>query len=149
MPPKRSNKTARVLNLIAKSDNEPSDIEANAQDIINSNNNMSEDAIADLLAKHNEEQNQVKETASEPNTDSNTVLSDDAIAALYAQNSQEKQAENTQTEQTTTKEQTSETSAELPPAPQPVVPILQNVREQESQLEEQICSDLLLSLIHI
>lgn len=142
MPPKRSNKTARVLNLIAKSDNEPSDIEASAQDIINSNNNMSEDAIADLLAKHNDEQIQTNEPVS--NTETNAVLSDDAaVTDLSSQNNQENKSE---TEQSDIKEQPAQTSAELPPAPQPVVPILQNVREQETQLEEQICSELLSSL---
>ncbi len=154
MSPKRSNKTARVLNLISKSDNEVSDVETNTQDTINSNNNMSEDAIADLLAKHdneqNNEQNQVKETTSENLSEttkaSNETLSDDSSDTLFAQNSQEKQPEKTQTEQSDIKEQTSQTSAELPPAPQPVVPILQNVREQESHLEDQICSDLLSNL---
>ena len=141
MPPKRSNKTARVLNLIAKSDNEPSDIEASAQDIINSNNNMSEDAIADLLAKHNDEQTQANEPVS--NTETNAVLSDAAVTDLSSQNNQENKSE---TEQSDIKEQPAQTSAELPPAPQPVVPILQNVREQETQLEEQICSELLSSL---
>ena len=141
MPPKRSNKTARVLNLIAKSDNEPSDIEASAQDIINSNNNMSEDAIADLLAKHNDEQTQENEPVS--NTETNAVLSDAAVTDLSSQNNQENKSE---TEQSDIKEQPAQTSAELPPAPQPVVPILQNVREQETQLEEQICSELLSSL---
>lgn len=141
MPPKRSNKTARVLNLIAKSDNEPSDIEASAQDIINSNNNMSEDAIADLLAKHNDEQTQANEPVS--NTKTNAVLSDAAVTDLSSQNNQENKSE---TEQSDIKEQPAQTSAELPPAPQPVVPILQNVREQETQLEEQICSELLSSL---
>ena len=142
MPPKRSNKTARVLNLIAKSDNEPSDIEASAQDIINSNNNMSEDAVADLLAKHNNEQIQTNEPVS--NTETNAVLSDDAaVTDLSSQNNQENKSE---TEQSDIKEQPAQTSAELPPAPQPVVPILQNVREQETQLEEQICSELLSSL---
>ena len=142
MPPKRSNKTARVLNLIAKSDNEPSDIEASAQDIINSNNNMSEDAVADLLAKHNNEQIQTNEPVS--NTETNAVLSDDAaVTDLSSQNNQENKSE---TEQSNIKEQPAQTSAELPPAPQPVVPILQNVREQETQLEEQICSELLSSL---
>ena len=141
MPPKRSNKTARVLNLIAKSDNEPSDIEASAQDIINSNNNMSEDAVADLLAKHNDEQTQANEPVS--NTETNAVLSDAAVTDLSSQNNQENKSE---TEQSDIKEQPAQTSAELPPAPQPVVPILQNVREQETQLEEQICSELLSSL---
>ena len=142
MPPKRSNKTARVLNLIAKSDNEPSDIEASAQDIINSNNNMSEDSVADLLAKHNDEQTQANEPVS--NTETNAVLSDDAaVTDLSSQNNQENKSE---TEQSDIKEQPAQTSAELPPAPQPVVPILQNVREQETQLEEQICSELLSSL---
>ena len=141
MPPKRSNKTARVLNLIAKSDNEPSDIEASAQDIINSNNNMSEDAVADLLAKHNNEQIQTNEPVS--NTETNAVLSDAAVTDLSSQNNQENKSE---TEQSDIKEQPAQTSAELPPAPQPVVPILQNVREQETQLEEQICSELLSSL---
>ena len=142
MPPKRSNKTARVLNLIAKSDNEPSDIEASAQDIINSNNNMLEDSVADLLAKHNNEQIQTNEPVS--NTETNAVLSDDAaVTDLSSQNNQENKSE---TEQSNIKEQPAQTSAELPPAPQPVVPILQNVREQETQLEEQICSELLSSL---
>ena len=141
MPPKRSNKTARVLNLIAKSDNEPSDIEASAQDIINSNNNMLEDSVADLLAKHNNEQIQTNEPVS--NTETNAVLSDAAVTDLSSQNNQENKSE---TEQSDIKEQPAQTSAELPPAPQPVVPILQNVREQETQLEEQICSELLSSL---
>ena len=141
MPPKRSNKTARVLNLIAKSDNEPSDIEASAQDIINSNNNMLEDSVADLLAKHNDEQTQANEPVS--NTETNAVLSDAAVTDLSSQNNQENKSE---TEQSDIKEQPAQTSAELPPAPQPVVPILQNVREQETQLEEQICSELLSSL---
>ena len=141
MPPKRSNKTARVLNLIAKSDNEPSDIEASAQDIINSNNNMLEDSVTDLLAKHNDEQTQANEPVS--NTETNAVLSDAAVTDLSSQNNQENKSE---TEQSDIKEQPAQTSAELPPAPQPVVPILQNVREQETQLEEQICSELLSSL---
>ena len=212
MPPKRSNKTARVLNLIAKPEqnieSSNSIEEKSTKDAVDSN--MSDDAIAELLAQHNEEQqhsakaqqvqdsssnmsddaiaalfaqNSSEQTQSEPETqpektqNSNAVMSDDAIAALFAQNS----SEQTQSEPVTQPEQiqdsntvmsddaistsfaqnntesiskeptqanTSEQSigTELPPVPQPVVPILQNVRDQEAQLEDQICSDLLSSL---
>ena len=247
MPPKRSNKTARVLNLITKPEQniESSDSieEKSTKDAVDSN--MSDDAIAELLAQHNEEQqhstqaqhvqdsssnmsddaiaalfaqNSSEQTQSEPETqpektqNSNAVMSDDAIAALFAQNSSEQtqsepetqpektqnsnavmsddaiaalfaqnSSEQTQSEPVTQPEQTQDSNTvmsddaistsfaqnntesiskestqantseqsigtELPPVPQPVVPILQNVRDQEAQLEDQICSELLSSL---
>ena len=141
MSSKRSNKTARVLNLIAKSDNETSDTQSNAQEVLNSNNNMSEDTIADSLTKHNEEQTEEEIKEFKPTSDqqTNSVLLDDTI------NNQENEQETTETQQTDSEEE-QESSTGLPPAPQPVVPILQNVREQESQLEDQIYSELLSNL---
>ena len=141
MSSKRSNKTARVLNLIAKSDNETSDTQSNAQEVLNSNNNMSEDTIADSLTKHNEEQTEEEIKEFKPTSDqqTNSVLLDDTI------NNQENEQETTETQQIDSEEE-QEGSTGLPPAPQPVVPILQNVREQESQLEDQIYSELLSNL---
>ena len=118
---------------------------------------LSDDAIADLLAKHSAEQTEPPKA--EP-ANPNAVLSDDAIADLLAKHSAE-QAEppkaetKPEPEQEPTKQQelvqvendtANKTEKQLPPIPQPVVPILQTVRDQEQQLENEICSNLLSNL---
>lgn len=245
MPPKRSNKTARVLNLIAKPEqNIQSSDSIDEKDITNSNDNMSEESISELLEQHNDNQddnqehiaqtqqirnsdNNISTSLTEHNhtqtqsvdeisksQDSNVVLSDDTSTVFAEHNDTQTQSadetsqsqnssdvlsdydistslaerndtqaqsvdetsksqdsnavssddyinaspakhNDTQTQSTNneTLEETTqsnvpkqESQTQLPPVPQPVVPILQNVRDQEAQLEDQICSDLLSSL---
>ncbi|MDR3765413.1 MAG: late competence development ComFB family protein [Butyricicoccus sp.] len=132
MPSKRSNKTARVLNLIAGSHQPEATESPEAQDV-----------PAEAPAAPVEEVVAPPEEKPARKSSSRTR----STAKKAKQPAQSPPVEETIPEQApAAAEPVPAPSATLPPAPQPIVPIVQTVREKEQALAEDIRAGLLQAL---
>lgn len=132
MPTKRSNKTARVLNLIATPSEATTTEQVSAPD-------------ADMKKQPDPVVKQHKEKVRSSNSKSKQTpkVTSEVPSTTAATSSHSSEKANSPAEDQT---QLETTSFSPPPTPQPVVPILQNVREKEQQLSDDIRSGLLQAL---
>lgn len=140
MPPKRSNKTARVLNLIAGAgpETEPEKQEA---PVTPDPAPVPVEAEETEAPKPQEEKPARKTSSRTRSTSSKKAQKQPEPATPTAEPSPSEEAP-----VETPTEEPAPASTTLPPAPQPIVPIVQTVREKEQALADDIRAGLLQAL---